>query len=271
MITEICAGGSIASLMRMYVEPWFEFCIAFGQNKGAEANRFERESDGGERDLIEDVWAEATEQITGTFFHELSPLVGAVSDAARSELGEAFESSRTAAASDRLVGLVELLGQLRRAASAPESKEFDLTDLVLETIHDEGLNEDGRVRPARDDPVVMVGAASAVRISLCNGLRNAVDAINAHHDPNHGEVILNWGVTDRDGWISILDNGTGLPEGSNRVFDFGVTTKSKSEHSGFGLSISSQAMQSAGGDIELVPRASGGTSFVMRWPLGSEE
>jgi signal transduction histidine kinase len=223
--------------------------------------------EGAERDLIDDVWAEATEEITGIFLHEISPLVGAVSDAARSELSDSFSTSRTSAAIDRLTGLVELVGQLRRAASAPEMKEFDLTDLVLEGIRDEGVSNDERVRPARDDPVVIVGAVAAVQIAFCNGLRNAKDAVDARDDPARGEVIINWGLTDQGGWIAILDNGIGLPEGSNRVFEYGLTTKPKSEHFGFGLSISRQAMQSAGGSIELAPRAPTGTAFVMRWPV----
>lgn len=221
----------------------------------------------GDEDLIEDVWAEATEEISSIFLHEISPLVGAVTQAAQDDLAQSFGSSRTRASLDRLVGLVELLSQLRRAAAAPDFTEFDLTDLVIQAIDDEGVTSDERVRAARDDPVVIVGPASAVRIAFCNGLRNAVDAIDDLLEPERGEVMINWGTTDRGGWISILDRGLGLPESSNRVFEFGVTTKAKSKHFGFGLSISAQAMQSAGGTIELTPRSAGGTSFIVRWPL----
>lgn len=222
------------------------------------------------KDLIEDVWSEATEEITGIFVHEISPLAGAVGDAAKSDLGVRYKGSATARALDRLRDLVELLAQLRRAASAPDATEFDLTDLVVQVIADEGLTTDGRVHPARDDPVVIVGAASAVRIALANGLRNAVDAVDERAQPEDGHVVINWGVTDKDAWISVLDNGVGLPEGSHRVFDFGLTTKPKSQHFGFGLSISIQAMQSAGGSLELTPRTDGGASLIIRWPLDAE-
>ncbi len=223
-------------------------------------------ADAPQQDLLEDVWAEATEHITGVFVHEMSPLVGAVTDAARTELAAAFGTSSTKAALGRLRDLVELLTQLHRASLAPETTEFNLTDLVIHGRADLNLGEDKRVRPARFDPVVIVGPSGAIRIAFANGLRNAMDAIDARPDPENGEVVINWGLTDQDAWISILDNGIGLPEGSHRVFDFGVTTKPKSEHFGFGLSISAQAMQSAGGTVDLTPRSNGGTSFVVRWP-----
>ena len=220
-----------------------------------------------QQDLIEDVWAEATEEIASIFVHEISPLVGAVTEAARSDLGNAFESSDTARTTERLTEMVELLVELRRAASAPDISEFDLTDLVMQVVADEGFAQDERVHPARDDPVVISGATNAVRIALANGLRNAVEAIDDRGDPEKGEVVINWGATDTDAWATVLDNGVGLPEGSHRVFDFGSTSKPKSEHFGFGLSISSQAMQSAGGSLELTPRGAGGTSLLVRWPL----
>jgi signal transduction histidine kinase len=218
------------------------------------------------RDLIEDVWAEATEHITRIFVHEVSPLVGATSDAARRDLGEQFEHSDTNQALGRLTDLIELIVQLRRASTAPDVREFDVTDLVLSVVRDEGLTDDRRVMPARDDPVVITGPGAAIRIAFANGLRNARDAVDSLENPDLGEIVVNWTTTDRDTWIAVLDNGIGLPEGSHRVFEFGVTTKPKSEHFGFGLAISLQAMQSAGGTIEIGPRNSGGTSFILRWP-----
>src|SRR6185437_9371423 len=109
------------------------------------------------------------------------------------------------------------------------------------------------------------GPPSTIRVALANGLRNAIDAIDDLADPAGGEIILNWSTTDRDSWVAVLDNGIGLPEGSHRIFEFGLTTKPKTEHFGFGLAISLQAMQSAGGTLELTPRHTEGTSFVVRW------
>ena len=232
----------------------------------ADATRKDESGPDVNRDLIEDVWAEATEHITGIFVHEVSPLVGAVGDAARGDLGPSFEGSDTYRALGRLRELVELVVQLRRAASAPESREFDVTDLVTSVIRDEGMSDDNRLKPAREDPVVIVGPVAAVRIALANGLRNAYDAINSREDPDGGEIVINWSTTDHDTWIAVLDTGIGLPEGSHRVFDFGLTTKPKTEHFGFGLAISLQAMQSAGGSVEVMPRLRGGTAFVLRWP-----
>lgn len=220
--------------------------------------------------LVEDIWAEAREEIAGTLLHEITPLVGFMGDQALREF-ENFGSSRTKRTLDRLVQLLDVISDLRRAASPAEPQEFDLTDLVVQVVEEEQFASDARVRPARDDPVVIPGAPSLIRLAVCNGLRNAIDAIDALPEGGNGEVVINWGVTDSSVWISILDNGVGLPEASNRAFEMGNTTKSKTKHFGFGLAIALQAVKSASGEISLTPRDVGGVAFLVTWPLSLED
>jgi signal transduction histidine kinase len=219
--------------------------------------------------MIEDVVAEVTEQVTTMFLHEITPLVGAITEAAEAEFST-YPTSRSHRIMDRLVERLDVLSSLRRASSAPHHSEFDLTDLVKETISDEGLQSDPRVSGARDVPVIVSGAASHVRLALCNGLRNAVDAIDLLPIPGTGEVVINWAFDDRSAWITVLDTGIGLPDGSDKIFEFGKTTKAKSIHSGFGLPIGVMAMRSAGGRLSVLPRERGGTAFEIRWPLSAE-
>lgn len=215
--------------------------------------------------LVEDVWAEATEQVTALLIHEVSPLLIAIASAARDELKEFYPSSRTQSAIERLRGLLDAVSRLGRAAQPPELREFDLTDLVMSVIRDEGLHGDHRVQVGRENPVVVSGDPALVRLALCNGVRNAMEATSAAERSSGPEVVVNWGVTDREAWISTLDNGVGLPEGAVRVFDFGATSKPKSEHFGLGLTISRQAIVSLGGRLNLRPRQVG-TAFELYWP-----
>lgn len=221
------------------------------------------EADGS--DFVEDIWAEATEEMTALIVHEISPLLTAMGTAAMREVPN-YDNSDTRAAIHHLRALLDAVSRLRRAASAPELREFDLTDTVVSAIREEALDADTRVQPARDDPVVVIGDEALVRLGICNGLRNAVDAISALPQPLDGRVVMNWGVTDRDTWLTINDNGIGLPAAAARVFDFGTTTKCKAEHLGLGLTIARRAMLSLGGGISVNPRANGGVSFEIVWP-----
>lgn len=216
--------------------------------------------------VVDEAWAEAAEEVASLILHEISPLAGSIAQSARRELDN-YESSKTGAAIGRLQELLGSIGRLRRAASPPTLGEFDMTDLVARAISEESLEDDARVRPARDQPVVTLGDEHLVRLAFCNGLRNAVDAIDASPDPTNGEVVINWGMTEAWSWITILDTGVGLPAGADRIFEFGVTSKSRASHFGFGLPIAHRALTSLGGEIHLRPREGGGTAFDMRWPL----
>jgi len=77
-------------------------------------------------------------------------------------------------------------------------------------------------------------------------------------------VAINWGSTDDEYWIAILDSGTGLKGNTQRMFDFGTSTKVK--HFGVGLPTARQAMASLGGVTNLSSREPVGARFELRWP-----
>ena len=125
---------------------------------------------------------------------------------------------------------------------------------------------------ARRDPVVTTGDPTLVELALTNALRNAVEAALAVPEDNQGDVILNWGVTDTDNWIVVLDEGCGLPMGWDRLTKPGVTTKSKIQgHLGMGLPIAERAIESMQGSFRLTPRSGSGVSCEIRWPRGGFE
>ena len=244
----------------------------------------------------QEILAEATAETARFFLHELRPLVGLVEVEASREVDD-YPASRTKKSIDRVRAFLDAMSRLGVASAPPAMSEFDLTDMVTQAAEDEvergratldvsaestaqdtherGTRGQGRkkarvaVALARHEPVVTVGDPALVEMALVNALRNAVEAILDQPECHRGPVILNWGVTDTDSWIAVLDEGGGLPQGLDRLAQPGVSTKDKkSEHVGMGLPIAQQAIDSMGGTFRLAPRTGGGVSCVIRWPSG---
>ena len=249
--------------------------------------------------LNEELRAQAIEQASALFLHELRPLVGLLEGAAASEI-DRYPCSRTKASIDRVRSFLDAIEKLRKAAAPPDIKEFDLTDMVIRVAADEAAQGRAKLsdfqeevdestsidteteqvpRPpvielsfARRDPVFTTGDPTLVGIAAANALRNAIEAalvvtalvVNEAH---RNEVVLNWGVTDADSWIVVLDQGCGLPMGWDHLTDPGVSTKPKSQgHLGMGLPIAQRAIESMRGSIRLTPRSGVGVSCEIRWP-----
>ena len=74
---------------------------------------------------------------------------------------------------------------------------------------------------------------------------------------------MTWGMTDIDYWVAVLDRGPGIVGPAESTFGIGETTKKG--HSGFGLAIAKQAIETLGGACTLQPAAEGGARFEIRW------
>ena len=204
--------------------------------------------------------------------HELEPIVGALELSCRSEVHE-FEQSSTRKSLTGLGSYLKALRALNQASGVPSVGEFNLSDTVVEaisTVADERRNrrlQEIEVRAAREDVVSVLGDRDLVRMILVNLLRNALEST----DSLEGEtppVIVNWGATDRDVWVAVLDRGVGLPHGSSRMTEPGVTTKDKNTNSGMGLAVCEMALKSMNGQLAVRPRESGGVVAEMRWTGG---
>ena len=246
--------------------------------------------------LYEELRAQAIEETSAWFLHELRPLVGFLDEAADAEI-DRYACSRTKASVGRVQSFLDAIERLRKASAAPALQEFDLTDLVVRVAEDEakqgratlddsneGADEDaslddyGEQPPqqraiqlslARRDPIITAGDSTLVEMAIANALRNAIEAVMEVREGDRGDVILNWGVTDTDSWIVVLDEGCGLPPGSDRLTEPGTSTKSKSQgHLGMGLTIAQRAMESTQGTFRLTPRSGAGVSCEIRWPQG---
>lgn len=215
---------------------------------------------------LADLYAQATEDVTKMVLHELRPIVGRLDMSASREVVD-YVGSETDRAITRIRSLIDALAKLRDASAVPSQDEFDLTDFVRVTAREAGLNK-CPILFARDDPVVVKGDPDLVGLALINALRNASEALK--EAGLQTPLVVNWGTTNKDAWISVLDEGIGLPEGATKIWEAGITLKSKDVHDGFGLTIARRAMLSLEGSIELRPRLPRGTACDIRWPLRGE-
>jgi signal transduction histidine kinase len=217
-------------------------------------------------DVFEQIKAMAVNETTMRLVHEIEPILGVLRMRAKQEI-PSYDSSRTKVQIDRLGELVRALDRLSRATVAPTLSEFDLAELVARVADGETPDRRVKVHLAGTSPLLVLGDPSLVEIALSNALRNAIEATETVY-PQQVEapaVIVNWGETERDVWVTVLDRGPGPPVAVERAFEIGSTTKEN--HLGMGLATARQAIRSLAGDVSLGPRAeTGGGRLDLRWP-----
>jgi signal transduction histidine kinase len=96
-----------------------------------------------------------------------------------------------------------------------------------------------------------------------NLLVNAAQAIK-----QEGVITISTGAKEDKVWISVADNGEGIPpEHLNRIFDPFFTTKPVGKGTGLGLSVSYSIVQKHGGTIEVNSERGKGTTFTVTIPI----
>lgn len=226
----------------------------------------ETEDDGAEvpAEVRQQIYGRAVEWVTGFLLHEIASPVGLATRSAKREIGDQWEMSATRRHLDTIHRVFGAIEMLKNAAGVPRPQEFDLAALLQEFIDTELTEADGWISPIGPKPFLLNGDPALIRMAVSNGLRNAVESVtSAGAAPGEHAVIINWGVTDLDYWVSVLDRGPGIAGSSEAAFDIGRTTKQK--HSGFGLAIARQAIETLAGTVTLEPARGGGALYTARW------
>lgn len=212
-------------------------------------------------------YVQALRDVTRELAHELSPLIGALDYFAATEMENAYDDSKTAKAVERLRGAIEAIRNLSSAAGQPRYEEVVLSECMAGIIEAEN-QASVPISQSGDVELVVRGDQALIDLAISNGLRNAVEATLSLPgvDPEQRPIVLAWGETDIDYWITVRDEGTGLPESRDRAFELGVTNKS--DHLGMGLAIARSAASSLEGTLDLRAGDHDGTVFELRWPKG---
>jgi signal transduction histidine kinase len=208
------------------------------------------------------VYAEALEVTSKQILHELEPLVGSARLAASREI-ENFNESKTNAILSQLNDFMAAISRLREAASPPRTEEFHLDLTIDDLIEQAECGDDVDFLVSGTRPCTVVGDRGLVTLAFKNGLKNAIEARKSKSEGVSSKIVVTWGVTDVDYWVSILDNGVGFTGNVVRAFEMGRT--SKTNHLGMGLAIAKQSMLSMNGEVSLVPDDKG-MLYHMNWP-----
>lgn len=193
----------------------------------------------------------------------------AASDVTRHASGYVNAARR---AVDRMARTVDDLDGHGRLAIEEDPGPADLGSLA-ESVGAEHVAP-GRARGvsvlARGGGTVFVPAIDpgAVRATVGNFLSNAVRLA-----PSGSAVVIDWGVHEEWAWISVTDQGPGLPsEFHGRVFERGWQgshdrDRTRDEGSGLGLTIARQLTEAQGGVVTLESEEGGGATFAVWLPL----
>ena len=103
----------------------------------------------------------------------------------------------------------------------------------------------------------------ATHLIFMNLLMNAIQAID-----NSGEIHIQTGLDQREIFLFIADDGSGIQEDiQNRIFDPFFTTKPVGEGTGLGLSICTGIVSELNGRIEVAAKKGRGATFKVYFPL----
>lgn len=216
------------------------------------------------RAIYDEAYVQSLRHVTERVLHQLNPLVGDLEQAASVEVPE-FDESETKTRLGQIKRQIDAITKLYNAAKPAVIEEFDLASLIRDCLpHDLNTNK-CLLSFAGTTPLMVQGDPSLITIAVTNGLRNSIEACllvatETHRPP----IIINWDATDRDYWISIIDEGVGFHGKISGAFEIGTSSKG---HSGHGLPALRAAMVSLSGTAELIPQQDKGCALILTWPI----
>jgi signal transduction histidine kinase len=215
--------------------------------------------------LAADAEARAVERTTAMLVHELSRFVGFTRSAARDEIPD-FDESETATELVRVESLLDAIERLGKAAATPRLEELDLGGLAMDIASREASRFRTAVETSGPQPMLIASDADLIGLAIGACLVNALEATDDQHPEveKPPSVIVGWGMTDRDYWVALLDQGAGISSALRNPFKFAGTTKSG--HLGVGLALAERALRTLGGGVDLGNRDDGGARCELRWP-----
>ncbi|MEI8602530.1 ATP-binding protein [Shewanella sp. PP-Sp27a-2] len=211
---------------------------------------------------IEAIKSEAYAESVGQVLHELEPLIGSISLHASEEIIN-FENSETSKDLKFLEQTMQTFEDWIKVEQNPRFSYVSVSDIInneivaLSAIHNILITNNLPTNLYFDTD------KSMLRIIISNVLRNSIQATN----PNKFDslpILINAGITDRELWISVLDNGEGLNEHQSTLLKSKYTTKVGNR--GLGLTILNKAVTALNGKWDLKNGVSRGAEFYLELP-----
>ena len=212
------------------------------------------------------VKAEAIEWVAGMLLHEIGNKLGLIAFWASQDI-EHYTNSDTYKHINNLQLIFDGISNLKQSATQLQIEQFDLHQLITEIADIESLNHSVEFNYVGIRPFIIESGKHLINLALSNGIRNALESIQeiiAENNPDYfPQLTIIWEETPTEYWISINDNGTGLPANITSLFSIGRS--SKKGHAGYGLAIARQALETMNGTVELSNSSSGGAKYFISW------
>ena len=202
--------------------------------------------------------------VTQSVLHQLNPIIGDIEQAATAEIA-GYADSQIAARIGQIKLQAAAIAKLYNAAKPPTIEEFDLAPLIRNCLPNDLGHHRCQISFQGPSPLMVQGDTSLIAIAVTNGLRNAIEAcLSVATDDLKPAIIITWDATERDYWISILDEGVGFHGSIPGAFEIGTSTKG---HGGHGLPAVRAAMLSLSGSADLIPQKDKGCTLSLTWPI----
>ncbi|NHF67736.1 sensor histidine kinase [Xanthomonas hortorum] len=211
-----------------------------------------------------EAFAKAIEWVGRLALHEMEGPLGRVALYASLEVAS-YADSKIKIELETLQQIFSGVTVLVEASRSPSRTDFDLAQLISDivTIEVAGRSEVSMHGPR---PFVVESDQALLRLAVGNGIKNAYEAIAEFGSSNiEHPIIVNWGRSDREYWVSVIDSGPGVKGSIEERLRAGNSTKEG--HLGFGLAVAKQAMESLNGSLELHSARGSGASYDLRWSI----
>lgn len=145
----------------------------------------------------------------------------------------------------------------------PNPKKILLDDVLSDvlTLLRQKINEKKILVTSNCTNVYLYADESQVKQILINIILNSIDAIE-----DNGKIHIEGSVSESKAFISIKDNGIGIPaEMKDKLFDPFYSSKKTSY--GIGLSVTDRLVKENRGEIKVFSEVSKGTTFVIYMPI----
>jgi len=118
------------------------------------------------------------------------------------------------------------------------------------------------------DGLLVDGRATEIQQVFVNLIKNAIEAVRDEHIGEGGRVQVIAGKGIDHCWVTIEDNGVGIPaDVHSQLFDPFYTTKPPGKGTGLGLNVAYRIMTKHRGTISVRSGEEGGTVFRVQFPV----
>src|ERR1700722_13019615 len=189
----------LAMLKRLYLNETDSYVmrtldLAIRRSTPSDVPRIEQSPENVGEEINHKVRNDAIEWIAGILLHEIASPLGLIAEAASREL-PGYDKSQLKTRITNLQRIFEGIEQLKSAISPPRLQHFDLSSW-LESVMDAENLLGVSVAFQGAKPFLIDADPRLLRFAVCNGMKNALEAVQGYLTTEAYPLIVTWGGTD---------------------------------------------------------------------------